>query len=139
VNRLTALTNATFGTHSHLDLLTLTKNRVTRLNSNAFGTTLGSLAVLLVNENGLAAIEPDFFARFPALSWFGAAGNECIEESVEDVTEVEAFGLCFDNWTGVNATTTTEGGSTTTTTDGGEMLRVGLVAVLAAALMLLLL
>lgn len=108
-NHITHLSNGVFINLQRLEVLFLASNQLTRLNS--FGH-LQSLIHFTVNNNQMNGIEPTFFSNFPILDVFESHGNRCINQRVENVSEINfetnpIFNQCFGNWNEPPTTTTT--------------------------------
>ena len=80
---------------------------------------------MFINDNGLMAVERNFFDNFPNLKYLYANGNGCVNKNFERIEKIEDilvdFEECFDNWDRMEATTdkpepTTIEPTTTTTT-----------------------
>lgn len=69
-----------------------------------------ALEQLFINENQIKAIERNFFDNFPNLNRLNAAGNSCIDENFERISNmsevVRKFERCFVNWELLDMTTT---------------------------------
>lgn len=79
---------------------------------------------MFINDNGLMAIERNFFDHFPNLKKLYSDGNGCVNKNFERFAKIEDilgdFEDCFDNWDRLEGITTEEPKTTSeeaTTTD----------------------
>lgn len=92
--------------------LNLGNNWIVRLNSNSFGSLplLNSFLLSNYRNEGVNAIERDFFSNLPSLLRFGGTGHVCfngvVDVSLVDFDGSTVFDNCFSNWDGVTSTTT---------------------------------
>lgn len=113
-NEITHIPRGAFNDSQNLQTLRLNWNRINRLDSFSH---LPVLHIFDIGNNRMGAIEPDFFTNFPILYEFSSVGNNCVNQRVLNVSQIDfeedpVFNQCFANWLITTTTATTTVGTT---------------------------